>query len=70
MNCENCAYCKGGQLPESYEEEWFCEKGYGNPMEDGYCKHLFIFQRLVNFLYYPIFLLKFKRIKKCLKKSI
>ena len=39
MKCENCKHCKGGLLPESYEEEYWCEKGYGDPMEENGCWH-------------------------------
>lgn len=43
MNCEHCKYCHGGQLPESYDEEWVCEKGFADPMEDEGCVRFWMF---------------------------
>ena len=57
MKCENCRYCKGGQLPESYEEEWWCIKGYGDPVEDMGCNHFF-FYPVWNFITRPYWYLK------------
>lgn len=59
MTCEKCPYCCSKQMYESYEEDVWCEKGYG----DGYteCHHILPYLRIFrNTLLIPYTFIKWK----------
>ncbi len=58
MRCEHCSHCLGGQLPESYDEEWYCEYGFADPWDGGGCLYILshirrFFYRIYGFLFKP-----------------
>ena len=57
MKCEHCIYCHCSQTPESYDETWWCERGYGSPEDGMGCKHIFWFA-IKDFLLFPLYRLQ------------
>lgn len=57
MNCEKCPYCRSEYFGESYDEDIWCDKGFG----DGYkgCNHILPYlQKFLDILTSPYYMIK------------